>query len=362
MELVWEDTPPPGAVNTLQSHVSHLRDMLTCRTAILARRQGYVLDIGDEATDLLCAERVVQEGLESSDPAARQFDTAHAWFVAEHAALRRIIDTAATDSRDTHAWQLGWAFSWYLLRQGHRRERVTVQQMALAAAERIGDRTGRTVFLEGLARSHTRLGALDDARTVYQQALTLNTGLGDPAGQAHNHMGLAYIADQQGRHTDASWHEEQSLTLASEANSPRGVGWVLYGRARVASHHSRPEAYEQALEYCLQAMKLLAEQGHQDGQAAMWDSLGYIHRGLGNFTDAIDCHEKAVEMTRQIGDRYMEAEALLGTGDTYHAAGNPDDARKAWRASLILFEELNHRQADSVRTKLTADAGGSLSH
>jgi tetratricopeptide (TPR) repeat protein len=303
-----------------------------------------------------------QPGVEPERPDS--YEAAVAWFVAEHAALQRMIETAVAEGRDTHAWQLGWAFSWYLLRQGNWRQRVTVQQVALAAAGRLGDRAAQAAILEGLARSHTRLGALDDARSVYQRALVLSAELGDHAGQAHNHMGLAYVADQQGRHADSSWHEKQSLALVCEAgdglgdaNSVNGVGWVLYGGMRVASKRDRPGNYERALEYCSEAMKLLVEQDHRDGQAAMWDSLGRIHQALGNLVDAIDCHQRAVDITRQIGDRYLEAEALLGLGDTHQAAGDPDDAAEAWHEALVIFEELNHRRAESVRAKLAGDAG-----
>src|SRR5215469_8006599 len=68
IDVVWGKTAPPPATNTLQSHVSFLRTALGSRGAILARPPGYVLDLGDDHTDVQLAERLLQQGTESADP------------------------------------------------------------------------------------------------------------------------------------------------------------------------------------------------------------------------------------------------------------------------------------------------------
>jgi DNA-binding SARP family transcriptional activator len=68
VDVVWGETAPPTALNTLQSHVSHLRNVLGSKTAILARPPGYVLDLGDDGTDVQLAERLLRQGTRSADP------------------------------------------------------------------------------------------------------------------------------------------------------------------------------------------------------------------------------------------------------------------------------------------------------
>ena len=48
---VWGDAAPATVANTLQQHVSQLRQLLGDRSAIRARAPGYVLAAGDEPTD-----------------------------------------------------------------------------------------------------------------------------------------------------------------------------------------------------------------------------------------------------------------------------------------------------------------------
>jgi DNA-binding SARP family transcriptional activator len=68
-EMVWGDSAPPTAVNTLQSHLSHLRHVLGSKPAIRAQSPGYALDLGPDGTDVQVAERLLERGQQSADPA-----------------------------------------------------------------------------------------------------------------------------------------------------------------------------------------------------------------------------------------------------------------------------------------------------
>src|SRR6266487_906726 len=68
VESVWGDAVPPTALNTLQSHVSHLRKVLGSKAAIIARPPGYVLDLGEDPTDVHLVERLLRQGRQSADP------------------------------------------------------------------------------------------------------------------------------------------------------------------------------------------------------------------------------------------------------------------------------------------------------
>jgi DNA-binding SARP family transcriptional activator/tetratricopeptide (TPR) repeat protein len=67
IDLVWGDATPATVTNTLQSHISYLRHLLGARTAIQAQAPGYLLDIGDEATDVMTAERLIRAAGQSAD-------------------------------------------------------------------------------------------------------------------------------------------------------------------------------------------------------------------------------------------------------------------------------------------------------
>jgi len=67
-DAVWGRTAPLTSLNTLQSHVSYVRTLLGGQAAILARAPGYVLELGDDGTDVRLAERLLRQGTQAADP------------------------------------------------------------------------------------------------------------------------------------------------------------------------------------------------------------------------------------------------------------------------------------------------------
>lgn len=71
LEIVWGDHPPPTVLNTLQSNISHLRQVLGRREAIASRPPGYVLELEPYATDAALAEHLIEQAARAADPADR---------------------------------------------------------------------------------------------------------------------------------------------------------------------------------------------------------------------------------------------------------------------------------------------------
>ncbi|MEV0460855.1 AfsR/SARP family transcriptional regulator [Catellatospora methionotrophica] len=71
IDAVWEQDAPATALNTLQRHVSYLRELLGAKDTIVGRASGYVLDLGGEATDVLAAERLIATARRAPDPGRR---------------------------------------------------------------------------------------------------------------------------------------------------------------------------------------------------------------------------------------------------------------------------------------------------
>lgn len=181
VETVWGDAPPTTAVNTLQSHVSHLRHVLGSKSAILARPPGYVLDLGADATDVEFAERLIRQGTEAADPVQR------ARFLRAALALwrdRPLLDVAG----------LGW-----LDEQATRLEqlRMTATGLLIETRLALGEHAHFLPELDRLAREHPydeqihgqlilalyRTGRQADALSAYRRLrVTLAEELGvDPS-------------------------------------------------------------------------------------------------------------------------------------------------------------------------------------
>jgi len=194
-DIVWGDCPPTTPVNTLQSHVSHLRTVLGSRAAILARPPGYVLDADDVTTDMRLAERLLHRATGApgaADPARRIRELREALALWRG---RPLADLAGIPWLEDQAHRLE------LLRQ---QIRHALAEARLAA----GEHTQLLPDLDQMAADHPlderihgqlmvalyRSGRQADALAAYRRLrITLNEQLGIDPGQALRDLEAAIL-------------------------------------------------------------------------------------------------------------------------------------------------------------------------
>ncbi|MFC0526634.1 AfsR/SARP family transcriptional regulator [Phytohabitans kaempferiae] len=276
-------------------------------------------------------------------------DAALSWFAAEHTPLLAAIEHAAEIGFEQHPWQLASTVSTFLLRQGLWQQHEQAHNTALAAARRLGHRTGQAHALFGLGIGNARSGRFEEAHPQLRQALDLFEQLDDRLGAAVVLETLAWIAERRNRHADALRDVSRALSLV-ENTSHRGhqarflndLGWF----------HSLLGDHNQAVAHCEKALMICQELGDVNCQAATWDSLGYAHRQLRDYPLAISCYQQAVDLYRELADAYNQAITLADFGDTHQDAGDADAAQLAWREALRILTQIDHPDADDVRARL----------
>ena len=261
------------------------------------------------------------------------YEQALTWFNAEYDVLLEAVTLAAGRGLDRYAWQIPWAMTPFLQAPGQRsNEWSTLRQTALAAALRDRD-------------SH-QFAEYHDVALYYQKTLGLYRDAGNTHAEAVAHLSLAAIADCQGSYADALDHSEQAFDLFTAIDDKGGQAISL---GDIGWYHALLGDYTQARAFCRQALGLTEI---PRDEANIWDTLGYAERHLRNFAEATACYERAISISREIGDPYHEATVLAHLGDAHDAAGQPPRARTAWQQALATLDGLGHRDAESVRAKL----------
>ena len=106
VEAVWGERAP-AALNTLQSHVSYLRTVLG-KAAIVARPPGYLLDLGDDGTDVQLAERLLHQGAQSADPGRAAADLREALALWRGRPLADLAGLGASPSSSARVARSRW--------------------------------------------------------------------------------------------------------------------------------------------------------------------------------------------------------------------------------------------------------------
>jgi tetratricopeptide (TPR) repeat protein len=271
------------------------------------------------------------------------------WFTVERAVLLAAVEHAAATGFDTHTWQQAWALETFLYLRGRWHDQATTGRAAVAAAHRLADPIAQVRTYHNLARAYTRLGRFDDAHTSFSHALDLATQAGDQTRQAHIHHNLGYLWERRANYRQARDHARQALALYQATGHQPGQAYALNA---IGWYHALLGDYQQALTACQQALTLFQELDDRQGQATTWDSIGYAHHHLGDYSQAVKCYQHTLTLYRDIGNHYLEATVLIRLGDTHHATGNHHAARDDWQQALTILEELDHPDAEQVRTKI----------
>jgi DNA-binding SARP family transcriptional activator/tetratricopeptide (TPR) repeat protein len=288
-----------------------------------------------------------QPGVLPADVAGKE--QAMAWFEAEVPALLALIGHASASGYDAHAWQLPWTLGPFFSRRERWRDYVATQQIALAAARRLGDTLA-------LAHAHYLLGHAQAQADDYEaadpnvrEALDLFRELGDRANEAVVLNGLAGMLEKQDRYPEALAVALDALRMLkavghwwTQAMLENGVGWL----------YAHLGQYDQALTHCQRALALHRDSGQRRGTADTLDSLGYVYLHLGDITAAKAHYAKAIEAYREIGTPFGEGNSLAGLGDALLAEGDPAAAATAWREAIAILDRLPHPLADEVRVRL----------
>jgi tetratricopeptide (TPR) repeat protein/transcriptional regulator with XRE-family HTH domain len=297
-----------------------------------------------------------------------------AWFEAERVALVTAVAQAANRGVEELAWDLAGLLLGFLSVRNHLDDWRWTHEVALAAAERGGDRRGQAYMLRGLGQfsiecddlqtasarleqalalfdtlddrygwAHTLLtcgyvdrlrGHPERALACFQRALEALTACGDQLGQAYArwNFGLAY--HEQGRLVDARVNLEQALHGFQATGHRHFEAWVLRSLGLLDQHEGQPEPARA----CLQAaLRLLTSLGDRFGQALVLEGLGELAsdraQGKGLLAEAL-------RLSRELNNRFAEARVLWSLGGLHHADGQLQEAEQCLQAALGIWQEL----------------------
>ena len=327
------------------------------RNAATERVLDHYLHSGAAAAPLLSSHEPValappSPGTVPEHPGS--YREALAWFKAENQVLFAAMALAAESGRDTHAWQLPWAMTPFLLTRGHYQERAAILRTALDSAIRLGDLAAQAVSGRLLACARADLGDYDQALLSFSDSLELYRRLGNRHGEARVYQNLTALHERIGRASgDRAGSGAAALRTGLQAlklfQSIGDTAMEAVALCDLGSAYALAGDYQHARACFLQALDLA--QNPVD-EALIWTNLGEVEHQLGNFSEAAACFQRALNMYRETDKPLMVAQVLSNLGDTRHALCELPLAREAWLEAVAVLEDFQIPGADRIRAKL----------
>jgi DNA-binding SARP family transcriptional activator len=317
------------------------------RGSALRRILAWYLHTADRADELLVPGRrhaPTGPAPPGCEPLAWSgYDQALRWCDVEQANLAAAVRLAAETGHNDIAWKLPVALRGFLDLRRPWAVWHAYASIGVAAARRIGDRSGQAWALDCLGHASSGLGTLEDALTCYLEARSIRREIGDQWGESANSMtnlGCTYL---DLRRLDLALDCFQQVLATSRAADNRYVECLAL--INLGETYSRLEQLDDALAFSLRALAVTREIGYHQAEGIAMSHLAATYRAMSRPAQARRCYRQALAIRRQAGDRYGEAETLRDLGDLSSSAGYINAALQSWRQGLAIAEDLGDPHA-----------------
>lgn len=299
-----------GARQCYRSALTHSFPLLDKGPQILAlRRIGRVsLTLGDFQDAAVHYERSAQ--------------------LARDAGETRSEVVARTGFGNVLAWQGRWSEA-----EGHYREALAVLDMIEGPRASLE----RAQLYNNLGNIGTHMQRLDEAEAQLLEAMSICRALESPLDLAIGCIHLAHLREEQGRYGDAREAYEQALELPVPSALHAGIATDLSELCLVEGHLSQAEEWGRAAE----------EHAIRSGSVY---TLGRMYQGRGNIArargdeDGFTFFEKALEIAREKGYPFLEAETLRDYSLLRRQSGGLEEAQAYLERARELFTQLGSLQ------------------
>ncbi|MGW4213016.1 BTAD domain-containing putative transcriptional regulator [Lentzea sp. NPDC004789] len=254
------------------------------------------------------------------------------WMEAERRNLRAAVYLAAYRGHYAHAWQLPQQMAPFLLLRGYGRERIELQNVALAATYQLGDLKARAEALRGLGSAYL---SRQDAKPVerLQESLGLMRQIGDVLGEASVLALLGVIAREGRRFAKAQRYFEQVVELIRGVGAPIQEAYALHHLGLTCALQGQND---EALEHLTAALRLGEENGDVSRIALALEDIAFVHFYLYNDAECANHLERSIPVFQERGD--WRGEMFARADFTYAAleAGQPAKALEMAHAAARL--------------------------
>jgi tetratricopeptide (TPR) repeat protein len=221
----------------------------------------------------------------------------------------------------------------------------------------------RTLVSLGLVAEE--VGDLKRERVLLEQASELLRRLGKLGPEAFATARLASVVERQGELVEARGLYERALTLARQsrvqgseaektlaedaiAEATSGLFRVIVNLGSDAFHQGNRLEAETLWG---QGIQLLMQAGHSRDAVQAAIPFSNIYKILGEYGKAQSWAERALALSRQIGDQGLEADCTLALGLLAEVQGKYDEARKLYDQAFLYCRQIG----DEAREKKTKE-------
>lgn len=167
----------------------------------------------------------------------------------------------------------------------------------------------------------------------------------DRLGQVYDQrisQGLAENLEQERRHTIAAF--QQAITRYQAAANQTAQMWTF---TRLGNFFRSQSLYSEAIDCHQKALEIAQAIGDRDGEASSLRDLGYVYNLLRQPSQAFSFSQQALEIDREIGNHKGEASDLRVLGNAYDVLAQYEQAIDCTQQALEIDRKIGNRRGEA---------------
>ncbi|NJM46243.1 MAG: DUF2225 domain-containing protein [Alkalinema sp. RU_4_3] len=230
---------------------------------------------------------------------------------------------------------------------------IATAQQALKIYRELGDRSGEANALGYLGLDYSTLAQYEQSIQAYEQALTFYKQRKDLPNQAIIFNNLGSVYSNKADYGAALTVYQKALEIYRTTNNRFSEASVLL--YTLAPLYKNLGQEEQAQDSYRQAIAILATISG-DSQASIWDSMGWAHYSLNQYSEAITIYQKALALYQRNGDRINQAAMLMRIGYAQGYGNQYKAAITSYKKALEILETTTDRSETAIAIRDLASA------
>jgi len=217
---------------------------------------------------------------------------------------------------------------------GHSAQAIEQHLGSIAIRERLGNHRALAASYFNLGELYARRGDHDVAYEYYLRARDLQEQLDDVNAIARTFSSIAYVLAQSGEVEEALRYQRDAEELTSTLPDARLHGVLMCMRSSILTIIGRKVEASEVLKTCIAYAR---EHGLQEMEVHMQTNLAKELSDQGEWGLAIDTFESALEQTRSMGLRWLEAQVSRDLASAFKRSGAPERAPDLLLNALHIF-------------------------
>jgi CHAT domain-containing protein/Tfp pilus assembly protein PilF len=213
-------------------------------------------------------------------------------------------------------------------------------QEALRIWQAHGDRLNESRATNNIGVVYGWMGDDENALPYFQQALNIAMKIDDPWREAIWRANIGDTYYSLGEMEMALEYYLEAQTLFEQEDDPRKY-YMASNLMNIGMAYQALGDMNQALSYLQEALRIMEEEtDSRSGVASALNSLAYLYKETGERQSALDYLTEALEISRAIGSKEGEVNALVVMGEVFEAFGDEGKALEHYLDAITIVESI----------------------